>query len=265
MLRRAIVTLVLVPIVLVLLFWAPEWLFIAALLAVSQLAFYEYLHMSAPLADRSRQIWLMALSAVIVLGLGFARSSFATTGAILLAAFLALILQVLLTLRGMEHSLPVVSTATFGLIYIPLSLGLLIPIRYNRGDSGLSRILFLLLVTWAADTGAYLVGRSLGRHKLAPEISPGKTVEGSLGGLACSLCVGVIFFCSMERNWHWLAGALILNVAGQCGDLFESMLKRGAGIKDSSHLIPGHGGLLDRIDSLLFCCPVLFIMDALRW
>jgi len=116
------------------------------------------------------------------------------------------------------------------------------------------------------DTGAYYSGRALGRHKLAPRISPGKTVEGAVGGFFAAVMAGplcrLIFFQQLPLFDSLLLGASI-GILGQVGDLAESMLKRGAGVKDSSHLLPGHGGMLDRLDSILFCAPLIYYYSRL--
>ena len=147
-----------------------------------------------------------------------------------------------------------------GIIYIPVLLSFLIFIRQD--SSGMIWIFILLAIIFAGDTSAYYVGSYIGRHKISPAISPGKTIEGSIGGLAANLLVGAAgkFFFLPELPW----GASILffvgiGIAGQIGDLFESELKRSAGIKDSSGILPGHGGILDRIDALLFAAPVAYV------
>ncbi len=120
-------------------------------------------------------------------------------------------------------------------------------------------LLFALAITWAADTVAYFVGRAIGKHPLAPHISPKKTWEGSIGGLAGSLLVayGFHFWLTISLP-HLLAMATLGNIAGQMGDLLESACKRSAGVKDSGGLLPGHGGVLDRIDALILCIPVIW-------
>lgn len=146
-----------------------------------------------------------------------------------------------------------------GLIYIPFLLGHLILIREWSGGVGWT--FFLLAVVFAGDTGAFYVGRAIGRRKLAPSISPGKTVEGALGGLAANLFVGIIFklYLFPEFSWdEWVILIVLLGVLGQTGDLFESMLKRSVHLKDSGTIMPGHGGLLDRIDGLIFAAPGLY-------
>ena len=147
-----------------------------------------------------------------------------------------------------------------GVIYIPVLLSFLILIR--ESSSGMIWIFVLLAVIFAGDTGAYYVGSYFGRHKLSPAVSPGKTIEGSIGGLVANLVIGSVgkaFFLS-ELPWGLsLLFILAVGIAGQVGDLFESELKRSSGIKDSSGILPGHGGVLDRIDALLFASPVAYI------
>jgi phosphatidate cytidylyltransferase len=129
-------------------------------------------------------------------------------------------------------------------------------------------LLLPLLLTWATDIGAYAAGRSLGTRKLMPSISPGKTVAGAVGGLLASVFVAWLYLryvlrpaTSLDlRRGGWLLFGAVVSVAAQTGDLFESLLKREAGVKDSSHIIPGHGGVLDRLDSLLFVLPVAYVL-----
>ncbi|MFC1814887.1 phosphatidate cytidylyltransferase [Thermodesulfobacteriota bacterium] len=147
----------------------------------------------------------------------------------------------------------------FGIVYVPLFLSSLVMIR--NGTAGIAWIFFLLVVIFAGDIAAYYVGSYLGRHKLCPAISPGKTIEGSIGGLAANLVAGSLFKFYFFMQLPWLAAIpffLLLGVAGQGGDLFESELKRFANVKDSGVILPGHGGILDRIDALLFAAPVAF-------
>lgn len=134
----------------------------------------------------------------------------------------------------------------------------------HAADGGPSKLLYLLFLVFAADTGAFLAGRSLGRHKLAPSISPGKTVEGAIGGVllcaAWALTGGVYAFSVVGADLGWLLGlSLLAAVASIVGDLVESMFKRLSGIKDSGNILPGHGGLLDRVDSLLAAAPVMVL------
>ncbi len=147
--------------------------------------------------------------------------------------------------------------AAFGLPYVGLTLVSLIWLR-GSGAEGWSLVLFLFLVVWGSDIGAYAAGRSLGGPKLAPAISPNKTWAGFGGGLFLSACIAMIWNASMAQTARPLVAGLIavgLSLLGQGGDLFESMMKRRFGVKDSGNLIPGHGGMLDRIDALLWVAP----------
>ena len=148
----------------------------------------------------------------------------------------------------------------FGVLYCALPLILLVKVR--QGEQGELLICFLLLTIWATDVGAFFAGRRWGKRKLAPHISPGKTFAGFWGGvvLASLTSGGVAYGLSLPHDWLTaiLLGA-VLSVVGQLGDLAESMLKREAGVKDSSRFIPGHGGVLDRLDSLLFATPVYYL------
>jgi phosphatidate cytidylyltransferase len=127
-------------------------------------------------------------------------------------------------------------------------------------DAGLVYIFYSLFMIWATDSGAYFVGKATGKRKLWPEISPNKTVEGSLGGVFCALIVAVLFSLLTEINANLLsllAITAVLSIFGQIGDLVQSAFKRHFGVKDSGNILPGHGGILDRFDSLLFILPLL--------
>lgn len=143
--------------------------------------------------------------------------------------------------------------------------------------SGALLLLLPLFITWASDTGAYAVGKAIGRHKLAPAVSPGKTIEGAAGALVASIIVGWayshwILRPSAHLDFRWapvgaILFSLVVSISGQIGDLAESLFKREVGAKDSSHLIPGHGGILDRFDSLLFALPISYVLFSwlLTW
>jgi phosphatidate cytidylyltransferase len=160
-----------------------------------------------------------------------------------------------------------VSATVLGIVYIGFGMSCLVPLRYSDPSKGRELVFLLFLVIWTDDICAFFVGRTLGRHLLFPRVSPKKTVEGSLGGLVGSLLVAWGF-----AHWFWQTAnprtiillAVLIPVAGQVGDLAESAMKRGADLKDSGALLPGHGGLLDRIDSLLFGAPALWLAVALR-
>lgn len=147
-----------------------------------------------------------------------------------------------------------------GIIYIPLFLSYIILIR--NGDNGVLWIFLLLIVVFMGDTAAYYLGSYFGQHKLCPAVSPNKTIEGALGGLAAGLGSGALIKTFYLPLLPWglsLLFFLSIGIAGQVGDLFESQIKRVAHIKDSGSILPGHGGVLDRIDALLFAAPVAYI------
>jgi phosphatidate cytidylyltransferase len=155
--------------------------------------------------------------------------------------------------------LPELALSCLGLFYVPYLLGHFLWLR--QLPEGKFWLLWLLLIIFAGDTAAFYWGRWFGVRKLYPQVSPGKTVAGSLGGLAASLAAGIGFglWLPLGASLTMLLGlAFLTAVIGQCGDLFESMLKRRAQVKDASSILPGHGGLLDRLDSLCFTGAILF-------
>ncbi len=146
-----------------------------------------------------------------------------------------------------------------GVIYIPLFLSFLVLVR-NATD-GMIWIALLLCIVFAGDTSAYYVGSYLGRHKLCPAVSPGKTIEGSIGGLVANIAAGTLVKSIFLPALSWAASILfflIIGILAQIGDLFESAIKRRSNVKDSGGLLPGHGGFLDRIDALLFAAPAVY-------
>jgi phosphatidate cytidylyltransferase len=159
-----------------------------------------------------------------------------------------------------------IGATLFAATFIGIFFGYLLAIRLltdgPMGDENGSDLVFLLFfIVWAGDTAAYFVGRFLGRRPLAPQVSPKKTVEGAIGGVLGSILAAFIaraWFMHRLRPIDGLVLGIVLGTVGMVGDLVESMLKRGAGVKDSARLVPGHGGLLDRVDSLLYAAPVLY-------
>jgi phosphatidate cytidylyltransferase len=180
--------------------------------------------------------------------------------AILMSTFVVLASLSLLSWRGDRDALGRVAASVFPLLYLGLPIGALIAIREMRGPQGL----FLLMLTvMVSDTAQYYSGRLFGRRLLAPTISPKKTIEGAVGGFVFGTLLmtvaGSWWLPSVPTSIRAVLGALIVAL-GIAGDLFESMLKRSAGVKDSSALIPGHGGVLDRIDALLFAAPIYYVV-----
>jgi phosphatidate cytidylyltransferase len=171
---------------------------------------------------------------------------------------LGLTVLTLFTRRPLVESLPSagISSSALLLVAFPLSYAARL---HGIPQQGPRLLLFALAIIWAADTVAYFFGRSFGKHPLAPHISPKKTWEGSICGLLGSLLVAYAFhFWLTIPLPHLLVMAVLGNIAGQMGDLLESAYKRSAGVKDSGGLLPGHGGILDRIDALILCIPVIW-------
>ncbi|MBV9879133.1 MAG: phosphatidate cytidylyltransferase [Gemmatirosa sp.] len=197
---------------------------------------------------------------------------FTTPPVVGLLAVLAL-LGSAIWLRGVAGKpLLAVATTVLGVLYVGAPLCYGYALRYHdyavgRG-AGTAVVMLPVLLTWASDIGAYAVGRLAGRRKLIPSVSPGKTIEGALGALATTVVVALLYerfalrpFAQLGMAPWWAAAfGLLVSVAAQIGDLAESLLKREAGVKDSSHLLPGHGGILDRFDSLFFVLPLAYLL-----
>ncbi|MFN7927085.1 MAG: phosphatidate cytidylyltransferase [Blastocatellia bacterium] len=170
----------------------------------------------------------------------------------------------LFTTKDLTKALPNAAGTIFGVAYIALLGGYLLALRVapEQANSLPAKLISLFfLIVFAGDTGAYYTGRTLGKHKLAPSISPGKTVEGLLGGLLANVLAVVIARYTFFPELSLISAiplSLLMGGLGVIGDLCESMLKRGSHVKDAAHLIPGHGGVLDRLDSILFNAPVLY-------
>ncbi|MED4312658.1 phosphatidate cytidylyltransferase [Heyndrickxia coagulans] len=150
-------------------------------------------------------------------------------------------------------------------IYVGIGFYYFIETR-NAPDAGITYILYALFLIWATDSGAYFIGRAFGKHKLWPEISPNKTVEGALGGVLCAAVVAVLFFFFSNIGlglWRLMMSTVVLSVFGQIGDLVESAYKRHYGVKDAGKILPGHGGILDRFDSLLFVLPLIHFLKMM--
>jgi phosphatidate cytidylyltransferase len=171
-----------------------------------------------------------------------------------------------------ERPLESVAITLFGAFYCGGTLAFGYSLRHHPwvvgAPAGTVLLLYPLTVTWAADIGAYFIGRRFGGRKLMPSVSPGKTVAGGIGGLAAAVMVGLLYNLLVLRPnaqvalapWTAAAFAVLVGIAAQVGDLAESLIKREAGVKDSSHLLPGHGGILDRLDSIYFVLPVSYLL-----
>lgn len=282
--KRVVTAAVLIPIVLVLVFLGPkwQWLFTLAVAAVAALAGWEYLGLTQKAgANPPRVAVLVALLTLFVVNFEWPDQIPLTFGA------LGLALLVYCTFaKPVQEMMADASASIFCLLYTGLTLLALPALRAE--SNGASLVLFLLFVVWAGDIAAYYVGRTWGRHKLAPKLSPGKSWEGAVGSVAGSVVValGLVELAGMLQRWdllvsrlqtwdfpvlsypddlwYWLTLAVVVNIAAQVGDLAESGLKRSAGVKDSGSLLPGHGGVLDRIDALLLAAPVLWYAQVIH-
>ena len=175
----------------------------------------------------------------------------------------AVVLPLIWLLFRMEKDKTFISWAwtVAGILYVGWMLGYCVAIR--GVEDGRNWIFYTLFVTFATDTGAFFIGRAFGRRKLAPQISPGKTWEGAIGGLFGAVIISLFFILPTPLIlplswWHAVVLGIVISIFGQAGDLAESLLKRNVGVKDSGNLIPGHGGFLDRIDSVVFTGVVVY-------
>jgi phosphatidate cytidylyltransferase len=256
-----------IPVVL-LLGWSPEWLFLAALVATVERGLYEYFRISRQAGLEGYPVAGYVTGAALCLAQWVdLRTPGALTLVVLVCSFLATLALALAWTQDLKTFLSAVATTTFGVFYVGFTLSWLIPLRFLEPASGQKLTFLLFLVIWAGDISAFLVGRSVGRRLLFPRVSPRKTVEGALAGFAGSLLVAVLFarlfWQTADVKTVILWGGVVA-VAGQIGDLVESALKRGADLKDSAAIFPGHGGLLDRIDSLLFGVPALWVVVSFQ-
>jgi phosphatidate cytidylyltransferase len=294
LLKRIATAVVLIPIVMLLVLRAPVPVLAVVAAAVAMITVQEFLKLTEGYGVQPLRLptyifvgllfLLLAVTAVetpqvsalkFVLGVGFAAA---------IAPFV--FLTIAMRRAQMSGAYPAAAASAFAFVYIALPMAMLVQLRQHW--AGAFWLLYLLLVVWAGDIFAYFVGRSVGRHLMAPRISPKKTWEGAAASLAASLVVGILLFSHalqisslllrlglIERRdglfglekpelWPIIPLTVVLNIAAQLGDLVESLIKRGAGVKDSGAILPGHGGMLDRIDALLFAAPILWFYAAWR-
>jgi phosphatidate cytidylyltransferase len=260
--KRVITAAVLIPLVLLLLLKGSFAILVAVTALVAELAAWEYLF----IADCQGFRRTLVLIAIAVL---FA-ATFLTPALVLPALGLCSLVLILACsfASPIERVLRDSAFSIFPLLYIGLTLAT-VPLLWVQPD-GPSLLIFLFCIVWTGDIAALYVGRNFGRHKLAPQISPNKSWEGSAASVVGSLLIAALLAGS--ARWlgsraalhfpgplvRWLGLAVLLNVFAQVGDLVESAIKRGAGVKDSGAMLPGHGGILDRIDALLLAAPALW-------
>jgi phosphatidate cytidylyltransferase len=248
--KRLLTALALIPAVTYVVLWANYWIFLGVLTAVALLCYYEYAGVAA--------------------GYGFGALSPMGYGAGLLLlvwqgeswALVTLIALVALA-NGMRadnlsKSLPRAALLLMGIVYVFGCWRFAIPLRLANHHW----LMYALLLNWVGDSGAYYIGRSFGRHKMAPRVSPKKSWEGAVASMAVSVLVAGAYLVRFIPGMSIASAAALTvaaNAAGQLGDLAESAIKRGASVKDSSDILPGHGGFLDRVDSTLFTLPVIYL------
>jgi phosphatidate cytidylyltransferase len=271
---RVLTAVVLIPIVVALVLWGPTWLVAIVVAGIILLALQEFFALGAKMNMRGypRFTMLCALGLVMNMALLMLMEKWSVE---LNAFFISILLKLagstevvffyfllgiaVLTLssRGaIAAALPDGAVSAAGMLFIAWPLSTLVNLHGRMPKL----LLFMLVLVWAGDTAAFFVGRSMGKHLLAPVISPKKTWEGAVANVLGSLLAGFAFY-----KWthdfslvDCLSVAVLVSVAGQIGDLFESAWKRGAGVKDSGSILPGHGGILDRIDALLLAAPVVW-------
>jgi len=295
LLKRVATAVVLIPIVLVLILRAPVSVLAVVAGAVALLTIHEFLKLTESYGVRPLRnltyIFAGIFFLLLALNVGNEKPLLSTAVFLYCLGFAAAIAPFVFLTRAMRNEdlssgYPAAAASVFAFTYIALPMGMLVQLRQQW--AGAFYLLYLLLVVWAGDIFAYFVGKSIGRHRMAPRISPKKTWEGAAASLMASVAVGwLLFHYALPVSSGLLRAGLIerrdgifaleqpamtpiilltiiLNVAAQLGDLVESLIKRGAGVKDSGGILPGHGGMLDRIDALLFAAPVLWYYAAWR-
>jgi phosphatidate cytidylyltransferase len=257
--KRVVTAAALIPIVLYVVLLANPWVLWAVVAAAAFLSYREYREMvrAAAFGDPG----LVGYGAGLLLLATALPGTPAGAGVLVIVA--AAIAAMTLAMRAGElaHALPRASAGVLGVVYIFGCWSYAIPLRAaNR-----HWLMYALLVSWAGDMGAYYVGRAFGRHRLAERVSPKKSWEGAAASVVTSVLLAggyLAYFIRGVAWWHVVALTALANAAGQIGDLAESAIKRGVGVKDSGSLLPGHGGFLDRVDSTLFVLPVVWAYVA---
>ncbi len=254
-----------VPVLLALIFVAPVWgwaLFLAAAITVGAIELYGMTHPGDRVSQAACVLMTLAVYAAMVLYGGDAK--------VLVTAILVLpiasTMLVLVRLGEVPTAALRVAAGTFGPLYLGAGLSTLALLRRDAGADGSAFVLLSLVLSWFSDTGAYFAGRFLGKHKLYEAVSPKKTIEGALGGLAFAVIGTVVWVIAYLKSLplaHAVALAVVAGALGQAGDLGESLLKRSVGVKDSGGIVPGHGGILDRVDALLVTGTITYLY--VRW
>jgi phosphatidate cytidylyltransferase len=285
MLLRIATAVVLIPLVVVLVWWGPPEVLAGVAAAIALVALWEFFSLGERVGMPGFRKWTMLCAAGIFYAqyaAGMVETRALSGGALLIrsrpveALTVELVLLLFLfgavsiglaTRRPLQDVLPAIAISSAGLLFVALPFSYLVRVNeiaspdFAGAHAGRQLLLFTLCVIWAGDMLAYLVGKSLGRMPMAPALSPNKTWEGAIANFVASLLVAVFFARWMQlETMNMLLIAGLANIAGQAGDLIESAYKRGAVVKDSGALLPGHGGMLDRIDSLILAAPVVWVV-----
>jgi phosphatidate cytidylyltransferase len=278
MLLRIATAALLIPIVVALVWWGPPALLAAIAALIAILALLEFFDLGDRIGLRGFKKWTYCCTALVFYAqysAGFLIKHSFTEGiaivrdaaggalsieAALLVFIFGCVILGLFTRRALQEVLPAIAISAAGILFVALPFSYIV--RLDEIDRvGKQLVLFTLVLVWAGDMLAYFVGQSLGRLRMAPALSPKKTWEGAVGNVVASMLVAALCARWMQMDVQVpLIIAVIANIAGQGGDLIESAYKRGAAVKDSGALLPGHGGMLDRIDSLILAAPVVWIL-----
>jgi phosphatidate cytidylyltransferase len=247
--KRILTALVLIPIVVWVVLGADPWIFLAVLAAAACLSWHEYNEVAGGYG--------FGKPGILGYGAGLALLLSRDVHWLAAVGFAIVVLVMVMRSENLAHALPRAALLVIGVIYIFGCWKCARPLR----EANPHWLMYALLLNWAGDIGAYYIGKPFGRHKLAPRVSPNKSWEGSIASVVTSILVAggyLARFIPSVPLLHVLALTAVANVAGQLGDLAESAMKRGADLKDSGTILPGHGGFLDRVDSTLFALPVIY-------
>ncbi len=269
---RVLTAAILIPLVVAAIWWGPTWLIAIVSAIVAIIAMLEFFSIAARLGAQAYRLWSCLAAAVIFAQQWYAsrmasitrlgdlldRSPRITLEFVLFGFVLGVAAIALGSKRSLAEVLPSVSVSAAGLVFVVLPFSAVV--RLHGVDvSGPRLLLFTVVLVWVGDSAAYFVGRGIGRWRMAPQISPNKTWEGAVANFLGALFVAAVFgYWSRIPPAHMLAMGAAGSVAGQLGDLFESAWKRSAGVKDSGAILPGHGGMLDRIDALILAAPAVW-------
>ena len=263
LIKRSVTALFFVVIILTSIF-VNQYTFAGIFMIITTISLIEFYQLTEKGGFKPQKRYGIIMGTVMFILSFLIANSFVPVFYFLLCIPLIIIMLIAELYRIKEHHFRCMAFTIFGVVYVavPFSLMNFLLINPLTGNSySYVFILSFFLIIWLNDTGAYIFGSNFGKNKLFPRISPKKTWEGTFGGVVTALLVGVAisFYFDELSLIQWIIFALITSVFGTYGDLVESMLKRRSGVKDSGHILPGHGGMLDRFDSALFAAPMVFI------